>query len=150
MLQGFKGRTCTIEKIVKRKASPFGLAKYMLTPLVYSISEKKSNTQIKPTTAPRVEGEGKFGPRKNYVKIPNSIIQNPLLSGQEKMVLIVFRFHAREKNVCYPNIKTICAEAGVSRKNLQKILRTLESQKYVERHARHGHASLYRLSSFGD
>lgn len=138
------------KKIVKTKSTPGRACKTMLTPLSYSLKEKKSNTEIKPTTPHRVEGEGKFGPQKNYVKIPNSIIQNPLLSCQEKMVLIVFRYHAREKSVCYPPIKTICFEAGICKRGIWKILKSLESQKYIERHTRHGHATLYRLSSFGD
>lgn len=121
----------------------------MLSPLVYSVKEKKASQPVKPAPPIRVEGEGKFGPRKNYTKIPNSIFQNPLLSCQEKMVLMVLRYHAREKNVCHPSIKTICHEAAICERIVWKILKKLEGDNYIKRHTRHGHATIYELSSFG-
>jgi predicted transcriptional regulator len=132
------------------KSTASSRANQMLVPLSYSIKQKKSNKVESKKAETRLEGEGKFGPRVNYTKIPNSIFENPLLSCQEKMVLCILRYHARDKNNCWPSIKTICYEAGICKPNLQKILKGLEKQKYIKRHSRHGHASLYELSSLGN
>ena len=97
----------------------------------------------------RYEGEGKFGPRSNFTKIPNRIIADPLMSAKEKIVLIALHLHARQTGRCWPSLPTLQRETGVRYNTILKIIRTLEKKQYLKKHRRHGNSTIYQLSSFG-
>jgi hypothetical protein len=115
------------KKIVKRKASPFGLAKKLITNSLSSKKERKSS----------------------WTEVPNKIIDDPRLSCQEKMVLIVLQRYAFKKNNCFPSVPTIAEMANIRVQNVYKILKVLENKRFIKKHLRPGFATIYEILNFG-
>jgi len=111
---------------------------------------KPAVKQQKKVRPERELSEGKFGPKANFTKVPNRILDDPLMSAKEKIVLIALYRHSFDKGVCDPRVKILQRETGIRRDTIYKILQKLESQHYIKKFTRHGHSTLYKLSSFGN
>lgn len=115
------------KKIVKRKASRSGWQKRIMFSLVYSKKTQKSS----------------------WTEVPNKIIDDQFLSCQEKMVLIVLQRYTFKKNNCYPSVSTIAHGANVRIQNVYKILKGLETKRFIKKHLRPGFATIYEILNFG-
>jgi len=95
--------------------------------------------------APKWKKEIEKEIKTSWTEIPNKILDNPLLSCQEKMVLVILYRYACSKNYCYPPIEKIARSANIRRQNLFKILKSLENQCFIKKHSRFGHSTIYEL-----
>jgi len=80
----------------------------------------------------RVGGEGSFGPRRQFTKLPNAIIDDERLSCQEKMVYAVLLRYGFKKGECWPSLKTIQKKSRVGRDKVKKVLTSLNHKGYLE------------------
>lgn len=80
----------------------------------------------------RVGGEGAFGPRRKFTKLPNSIIDDEKLSCQEKMVYAVLLRYGFKKGECWPSLKTLIKKSRVSRWKIFSVLKSLNHKGYIE------------------
>jgi len=97
----------------------------------------------------RYEGEGKFGPRRNFTKIPNRIIDHEIMSIQEKMVLITLMRLCFDKGHCEVSVEKIRQLSGVRKATIYKALKKLEVEKYIKKHTVFGWKTDYEVLSFG-
>ena len=72
------------------------------------------------------------------------------LSHREKTVYIYLRDRADASGVCWPGIKTIAGELGLSPRTVQRALADLEHRQLIEKRQRHRAngsltSNLYRL-----
>lgn len=116
------------KKIGKRKASPFGLANLLMLNSAYS----------------------KTKPKSSWTQVPNKILDDPFLSCQEKMVLVILHRYAFKKNNCYPSVPTIAKMANIRVQNVYKILKILAGKRFIKKHLRPGFATIYELTRFGE
>lgn len=82
---------------------------------------------------------GTRGPMRKFTKVPNSIIEDPNLTCQEKMLYIVLLSYGRKKGYCYPTQITLAKILKRDVKDIRKDLKTLNHQGYlrVEKKGRH-------------
>ena len=74
------------------------------------------------------------------------------LSHREKTVYIYLRDRADASGVCWPGIKTIAGELGLSPRTVQRALADLEHRQLIEKRQRHRAngsltSNLYRLTA---
>lgn len=74
------------------------------------------------------------------------------LSHREKTVYIYLRDRADASGVCWPGIKTIAGELGLSPRTVQRALADLEHRQLIEKQQRHRAngsltSNLYRLTA---
>ena len=67
------------------------------------------------------------------------------LSHREKTVYIYLRDRADASGVCWPGIKTIAGELGLSPRTVQRALADLEHRQLIEKRQRHLTSNLSRL-----
>jgi hypothetical protein len=99
---------------------------------------------------PRFKEQGTRGPQSNFTRIPNRIINNPLLDVKEKMILISLHYHSFSKGHCKIAVETLWQELGIRKDTIYKILKSLETQQYIKGHKTFGRTTDYMLSSFGN
>lgn len=71
-----------------------------------------------------------------WSSVPNWVIRSERLQGAEKWVYISLLNRANAQGRCWPSLKTLVADAGVSKNTVLKTLRSLESKGLIERIAR--------------
>jgi len=81
----------------------------------------------------------------------NFIYAEEHLSHREKAVYIYLRDRANISGVCWPGIKTIARELGLSPRTVQRALADLERRQLIEKQNRHRSngsltSNLYRLT----
>ena len=76
----------------------------------------------------------------------NFIYAEEHLSHREKAVYIYLRDRADASGVCWPGIKTIARELGLSPRTVQRALADLERRKLIEKQNRRRSNNLYRLT----
>ena len=74
------------------------------------------------------------------------------LSHREKTVYIYLRDRADASGICWPGIKTIAGELGLSPRTVQRALADLEHRQLIEKRQRHRAngsltSNLYRLTA---
>lgn len=107
---------------------------------ISNVAEAKKIVKI-----PRMRGEGRYGPRKNFTSIPNQLIDSEKLSCQEKIFLIVlFRF-AFGTSEAWPGTRLITKLTGISRRNVIRIRRSLEGKKLIHSEKEKGKTIHYFL-----
>ena len=67
----------------------------------------------------------------------NFIYAEEHLSHREKAVYIYLRDRANVSGVCWPGIKTIARELGLSPRTVQRALADLEHRQLIEKRQRH-------------
>ena len=82
----------------------------------------------------------------------NFIYAEEHLSHREKAVYIYLRDRADASGVCWPGIKTIARELGLSPRTVQRALADLEHRQLIEKQQRHRAngsltSNLYRLTA---
>ena len=81
----------------------------------------------------------------------NFIYAEEHLSHREKTVYIYLRDRANASGVCWPGIKTIAGELGLSPRTVQRALADLEHRQLIEKRQRHRAngltSNLYRLTA---
>ena len=82
----------------------------------------------------------------------NFIYAEEHLSHREKAVYIYLRDRANVSGVCWPGIKTIARELGLSPRTVQRALADLEHRQLIEKRQRHRAngsltSNLYRLTA---
>lgn len=94
----------------------------------------------------REEGEGKRGKRKSITILPDSILRDPNLSSQEKIILWSLKSHKYKTGECRPGRSTIARESGYCMPIVNKTLNSLESKGFFKRTFRLGLPSIYELN----
>ena len=61
------------------------------------------------------------------------VLEDPELAHGERIVLLVMAEAAGKRNECWLAVKTIAQRANLSRRQVQRCLRALESKRYVGR-----------------
>lgn len=82
----------------------------------------------------------------------NFIYAEEHLSHREKTVYIYLRDRADASGICWPGIKTIAGELGLSPRTVQRALADLEHRQLIEKRQRHRAngsltSNLYRLTA---
>ena len=85
--------------------------------------------------------------KRPFTMVPNFILDDKDLSGNEKAVYMALAKHANnETGIAYPAIKTLAAKAGVSSRTVSNAKKRLVEKGYVEESSGHrGRANTYRL-----
>ena len=99
-----------------------------------------------------------------WLKIRDTVAKSPCICGcgagiytedlshREKTVYIYLRDRADASGVCWPGIKTIAGELGLSPRTVQRALADLEHRQLIEKRQRHRAngsltSNLYRLTA---
>ena len=85
--------------------------------------------------------------KRPFTMVPNFILDDKNLSGNEKAVYMALAKHAdNETGIAYPAIETLAAKAGVSPRTVSNAKKRLVEKGYVEESSGHrGKANTYRL-----
>ena len=85
--------------------------------------------------------------KRPFTMVPNFILDDKDLSGNEKAVYMALAKHANnETGIAYPAIKTLAAKAGVSSRTVSNAKKRLVEKGYVEESSGYqGKANTYRL-----
>lgn len=90
-------------------------------------------------------GESTRGPKRSFTKIPNSILDDPELTCQEKMSYIVLLSFGFQKKKCWPPQKLIAEKTKISRRHIRRILTSLNHKGYIIAEKKVGQRSIYNL-----
>ncbi|AXY00247.1 helix-turn-helix domain-containing protein [Vibrio alfacsensis] len=65
------------------------------------------------------------------VEVTNLVWGSSTLKGSERLVLVCLAHHANKAGECWPSIKTLSLETGLSRTTVKKALKLLEGEYWI-------------------
>lgn len=67
------------------------------------------------------------------------------IPSHEKFLLLALADHAKDDGACWPGIPLLASKCSLSHRQVQRILKRLETRGFIKRDFRHGHSTLYRV-----
>lgn len=74
-----------------------------------------------------------------FAIVPTAVLRDPALTAQDKLVVTILVTYADESGYCWPAIKTLAVDAGLSESTVKRSLAHLEEIGVVEREPRFTH-----------
>lgn len=71
-----------------------------------------------------------------FAILPTAVLRDPALTAQDKLIVTMLATYADENGYCWPAIKTLAVDAGVSESTVKRALVHLEEVGVVEREPR--------------
>lgn len=69
--------------------------------------------------------------QRSFIIVYNDFLESTILTSYEKIVFIVLKKFADNKNRCFPSLSKISKNSGLSKRKVQNIIKSLEEKKII-------------------